>query len=85
MSNNLEINREESGTEIPFEGEENPKATRKILPLIFTREIELDLLNSPTHLVIKQALSSSMETPATVHKRTWEDNRLFSVERNMQT
>ena len=65
-----------------FVGEENLQAARKNLLVIFTREIEFDLQNSPTHLVIKQALRSRMEIPATVHKMTGEEKHPLSEERH---
>lgn len=63
-------------------GEENLWAARKNLLLKFTRKIEFDLQNSPTHLVMKQALRSRMEIPATVHKMTGEEKHPLSVERH---
>lgn len=63
-------------------GKENPQAARKNLLLTFPRKIEFDLQNSPTHLVIKQALRNRMEIPAAVHKNTWEEKHLLSVERH---
>lgn len=66
--------------EIPFVGEENPQSKRKN-SLMFTRQLECDPQNSPTHLVIKQALRSRMAVPAMAHKNSWEEKHLLSVER----
>ena len=66
--------------EIPFVGEENPQSTRKNSLLMFTRQLECDLHNSPTHLVIKQALRNRMEVPAMAHENSWEEKHLLSVE-----
>lgn len=71
--------------EIPFVGEENPQSTRKNSLLMFTRQLECDPQNSPTHLVIKQALRSRMAVPAMAQKNSWEEKHLLSVERKTYT
>lgn len=48
---------------------------------MFTRQLECDPQNSPTHLVIKQALRRRMAVPAMAHKNSWEEKHLLSVER----
>lgn len=85
LRNNLKINKGKNEIKIPFVGEENPEGVRKDLLFISIREIEFDLQNSPTHLVIKQVLSSKMDTPVMVLKNTWEEKHSLSAERKTQT